>query len=165
MKFRYFLLVTILLSSCSKFSGPDFCGTVLLPEEEWIESEIIDYELSVCDSSFAFIRGRVLSFKSYDINSFDTIFAANVFLTDTLNNVITGDITNYDGEYSFCIYPGTYNLHYQFISANRLLIKNLKFNQGELITINVVLGQGHGITEFCINKNNEFTRLKKSTDK
>ncbi len=78
------------------------------------------------------LRGKII-----DEENGETLIGAAVKIVETT----TGTITDFDGNYSIELEPGTYAVEYSFISYETKKITDVEIKPGEVTIVNVNLGQ------------------------
>lgn len=78
------------------------------------------------------LRGKII-----DAENGETLIGAAVAIEGTT----TGTITDFDGNYSIELDPGTYNVTYSFISYEKKKITQVEIKDGEVTIVDVNLGQ------------------------
>ena len=80
------------------------------------------------------------------------------------DSVGTDVVTEPHGGYKIILGTGVYDMQVSFVGYNTLIIKKFKLNIGDIKELSILLGQGHGITEYLINGNNNYILQVKKKD-
>ena len=87
--------------------------------------------------NFSFAQKGTLRGKVIDATTGETLIGATIFIPGTS----TGAITDFDGNYSLSLEPGTYNIRISFISYETKNYEDVQIKPGEISILNAQLGQ------------------------
>ena len=124
---------------------------------EPIVSEIVQItQLGIADTTIAYVTGTVVGkYKTDSSEYLDTLIGAPVSFYDSESDLMIGEMTDRNGSYSFRLPPSSYDVHVSYIAHNELVIKDLKLASGEIIDLNLLLGQSGGHRDSCVYALNE----------
>lgn len=160
------ILIIFFLSSCISKKTAFTCGTYLIPEKEWIDSKITNLQTTgIADTTVAYVNGHVLGLRIQNDSTYlDTLAFTAIEFKHHQDTVSTGTVAQVHGVYNTTLDTGIYDIRINFVGYNTLTLENFKLGAGEIKELNVILGQGHGTTEYFITKNNSFVRRTKKKD-
>ncbi|MGB1039794.1 MAG: hypothetical protein ACPGVD_02890 [Flavobacteriales bacterium] len=160
--FKYlFSLVSILLivqncNSKKKSQESGFhCGSWVLPEKDWIKSEVNTIEtLKNKDSNTSFLQGKVFGIsKTNDSIIYEPLVFTSIAVKYSNDSSYTmGDVSDLNGEFNIQLNPDSCEVKFSFIGYNSIVIDKLTLQQGEIIKIEVNLGQGGGTNYYRKNR-------------
>ena len=146
------LIITlgIIFSSCS--TKHRYCALAYGPITPSIESKVLSLEkIGFSDTVVAHLSGKILGKYLIGNDTIEEHLAfSNVVLIEHASNKRYGAMSNLDGNYKLYVPASKYHLEIQFIGQNTLNIENFELESGEIIELNVSLGQGEATT--CCEK-------------
>ena len=161
------LLILLLFPNCnSKKSSQDVgfhCGSWVLREKDWIDSEIKVFEILKNEgSNQIFVHGKI---NGVLINNDSLIYEPIPFATialklsgDSIYSI--GDISDINGGFNIPIDEGDYELKISYIGFSSITINNLILKQGDKLKLNVDLGEGGIKYIYRVDLYNELVKEK-----
>ncbi|EDP95571.1 carboxypeptidase-like regulatory domain-containing protein [Kordia algicida OT-1] len=120
----------------------------------------------IADTTVVNVSGKVLGSYIHDGNDTitDILEYANVAFTNLKTQEVLGTTSKVDGLYNIFIPAATYNIEFQFIGYNRVIIENVKLDTSEIVNLSANLGQGIGKEYFEIRKHRANRELIRKTN-
>ena len=142
-----FLVIIIGLTNCAK---PIFnCGFGIDKNYVSINSEVLTLKtIGIRDTTTSLVRGTVLGkFYSNKSIAIDTVIFAAVGFINQLRKDTIGVTSDLTGNFRLIIDAGIYDIFISYTGFNTLEISNVNCKSGEIIELDVLLGQGYTFTK------------------